>query len=285
MINMVGIRVGSGSKISFFDSNNIEFKKNDFAIVETSRGVEIGKVVIPNKQVEQPEVSEEISKVIRKATDEDMKQQAQNEIEESKACKLIKEKVKQYNLNMKIVKCEYTFDKSKLLAYFTAEDRIDFRELVKDIASIYKTRIELRQIGARDEVKLVCETGICGKQLCCGTFLNDFESVSIKMAKEQGLSLNPTKISGMCGRLMCCLKYEQEVYEEKLSRIPKMNSLVTTPDGNGFVSGIEILSEKIKVKFGKNNDETVYKTFDLKDITFVKEEKKVANKGGEDNGI
>lgn len=273
MRNIVGVKFRKNCKIYSFDPNGILFQKGDNVIVETVRGLEFGTIYVPNKDVNDEDIVEPLKKVIRKATKEDVEKNKENIRKEKEAFNIFKEKVKEHDLDMKLVSSEYIFDNSKLLFYFTAEGRIDFRDLVKDIASIYKTRIELRQIGARDEVKMLGECGMCGRQLCCNSFLNDFEPVSIKMAKEQGLSLNPTKISGLCGRLMCCLKYEQNVYEEKLCRLPKVGSKIKTPDGEGTVSQLDILNEIVKVKIGKDNEDIVYKNYNLEDVEFTKTEK------------
>lgn len=269
MYNIVGVRFRGNCKIYSFDSNNLELKKDDFVIVDTARGIEFATVCVENKNVEKSQIKEPLKKVIRKATEEDVKHNECNVEKEQEALKIVRQKIKDYQLDMKLVGCEYMFDNSKLLFYFTSEQRVDFRELVKDIASVYRTRIELRQIGARDEVKMLGDCGVCGKHLCCTSFLNEVEPVSIKMAKEQGLALNPQKISGLCGRLMCCLKYEQCVYEDKLKKVPKINTKVMTPDGQGIVNQVEILQEKVKVKFGKDNEEISYKTYDAKDIQVI----------------
>lgn len=272
MLEVIGVKFRKNNKIYWFDPDGIVVKKGDNVIVETARGVEFGIVHIENKPLEsvKRDTKIPIKKILRKATEEDIEKNEDNIKVEREAYEVMKDRIKQYNLEMKLVSCEKVFDNSKLLFYFIAEGRIDFRELVKDIASIYKTRIELRQIGVRDEVKMLGESGICGRELCCNRFLNDFEPVSIKMAKEQGMSLNPTKISGFCGRLMCCLKYEQNVYEDKLSRLPKVGALVKTPNGNGTVCQVEILKEKVKVRFKKDEEATTYETYALEDIEIIK---------------
>ena len=247
-----------------------EIQKGSFVIVETSAGKEYGEVIIPNRLLPDEKIKAPLKKVVRIANKRDREQNEANKAKEKEAFKICEEKIKEHKLDMTLTDVEYRFDRSKMIFSFTAEGRIDFRELVKDLAAIFKTRIELRQIGVRDEVRRIGGNGICGRELCCCSYLSSFETVSIKMAKEQNLSLNPSKISGNCGRLMCCLKYEQEVYEEKLSRMPKTNTIVETPDGEGIVNQIETLSERIRVKFGKSNDEITYKTYDLKDIKFNK---------------
>lgn len=269
MYNVVGVKFKNNCKVYTFDSNNIELKKGDYAIVDTARGIEFATVFTGNTQMDKSKIKEPLKKVIRKATEEDVRHNQCNVEKEQEALKVVKQKIKEYQLDMKLVGCEYMFDNSKLLFYFTSDQRVDFRELVKDIASLYRTRIELRQIGARDEVKMLGDCGVCGNHLCCKSFLNDVEPVSIKMAKEQGLALNPQKISGLCGRLMCCLKYEQCVYEDKLKKVPKIGAKVTTPDGQGVVNQVEILTEKVKVKFGKDNEEISYKTYDAKDVKVI----------------
>lgn len=234
-------------------------------IVETARGVEMGTVAIANRLVEEASVVQPLKKVVRVATDEDFKKIEENEKKEAEAFVICAEKIRAHKLDMKLVDVEYTFDGSKVLFYFTADGRIDFRELVKDLASVFRTRIELRQIGVRDEAKMIGSYGICGRNLCCSQFLGDFAPVSIKMAKEQGLSLNPTKISGTCGRLMCCLKYEQEAYEDLLKITPKQGAFVSTPDGKGTVVYVNLLKGKVKVNVdgGKEKQLTEY---DVKDV-------------------
>ena len=227
MKNIVGVRFKKPGKIYFFDSNGLTIEKGKYVIVETAMGDEYGEVVIANRQLPEEKIMNPLKKVIRIATYKDIKQYNENKLKEKEALKICQEKIKKHNLDMNLIDVEYKFDNSKILFYFTADGRIDFRELVKDLAAIYKIRIELRQIGVRDEVKRIGGNGVCGRELCCCSFLNDFDAVSIKMAKEQNISLNPSKISGNCGRLMCCLKYEQEVYEEKLKRLPKIGAIVS----------------------------------------------------------
>ena len=269
MVKIVGIRFRTAGKIYYFDPLDFELETAMHVIVETARGIEMGTVLIPPKEVEDDKVVSTLKPVIRIATDEDEKIISKNKDKEKEAFAICKEKIIKHGLEMKLVDAEYTFDNNKLLFYFTADGRIDFRELVKDLAAVFKTRIELRQIGVRDEVKRIGGNGVCGRELCCCSFLGNFETVSIKMAKEQNISLNPSKISGNCGRLMCCLKYEQDVYEDKLSRIPKVGSIVKTEDGEGIVESIETLKEIIRVKL-KDGDETFYKKFNAKDVTLIK---------------
>jgi len=232
-------------------------------------GKEYGEVAIANRQLPEDKIVAPLKKIIRVATKKDAIQHEENKKKEKEAFDICSKKIKEHKLDMTLVDVEYKFDKSKILFFFTAEGRIDFRDLVKDLAAIFKTRIELRQIGVRDEVCRIGGNGMCGRELCCCTFLGNFETVSIKMAKEQNISLNPSKISGNCGRLMCCLKYEQEVYEDKLKKLPKIGSIVKTEDGEGEVCGVETLKERIKVKF-KDGEETFFKRYDAKDVKIIK---------------
>lgn len=269
MKNIVGVRFKKPGKIYFFDPDNLNLNIKDKVIVETSMGEELGEVVISKRNMPEEKLVSPLKKIIRLASNKDLKHYEENKKKEVEAFKICEDKIKKYNLSMHLTDVEYKFDNSKILFYFTADGRIDFRELVKDLASIFKTRIELRQIGVRDEVKRIGGNGICGRELCCCSFLNDFETVSIKMAKEQNLSLNPSKISGNCGRLMCCLKYEQKAYEDKLNRLPKINSIVKTPDGEGIVDSVETLKEIVRVKF-KEDDEIFYKKYNSSDIKIIK---------------
>ncbi len=233
--------------------------------------MEFAEVAVPNKQMPEETLVSPLKQIIRKANDKDIKHNDENKKKEKEAFNTAKKMIEKHNLDMNLTEAEYTFDNSKLLFYFTADGRIDFRELVKELAAIYKTRIELRQIGVRDQVKKIGGNGVCGRELCCCTFLDNFDSVSIKMAKEQNIALTPSKISGNCGRLMCCLKYEQEVYEEKLSRLPKVGATVVTEDeGEGIVDSIEILKERIRVKF-KDKEGFYYKRYEAKDIKVIKD--------------
>lgn len=277
MINIVGVRFKKPGKIYFFNPKNFKINKNEYVIVDTAQGEEYGEVVIANREVSEDTITTPLREVIRIANKKDKKNQEENKEKEKEAFVICEEKIKKHKLNMKLVDVEYKFDRSKLLFYFTADGRIDFRELVKELATVFKTRIELRQIGVRDEVKRMGGNGVCGRQLCCCSFLGNFETVSIKMAKEQNISLNPSKISGNCGRLMCCLKYEQEVYEEKLARLPKVGAIVKTEqEGEGVVEGIEILKEKVKIKF-KDKDGYFYKKYDVKDIKIIKDVEETQN--------
>ena len=270
MKNIIGVRFKKLGKIYFFNPKNLKVKKGDKVIVETAQGEEYGEVVIPNRYVEDEKIIQPLKKVLRIANYKDHKHHEECGELEKEAFKICEQKIKEHKLDMCLTDVEFKFDNSKILFYFTADGRIDFRELVKDLASIYKTRIELRQIGVRDEVKRIGGIGVCGRDLCCCTFLSDFEAVSIKMAKEQNVSLNPSKISGNCGRLMCCLKYEDSVYAEKLKGLPNIGAIVKTEDGEGEVDGIETLKQRIKVKF-KNEDGYIYKRYDVKDIKIIKD--------------
>ncbi len=272
MKKIIGVKFKKPGKIYFFDPGDLKISKNDNVIVETTMGEEIGVVIVPNREIEESKLTTPLKKVMRIATKEDLDSQMKYKSKEPEAFKICKEKIKKYKLDMNLIDVEYKFDGSKILFYFTADGRIDFRELVKDLASVFRTRIELRQIGVRDEVKRIGGNGICGRELCCCTFLNNFETVSIKMAKEQNIALNPSKISGNCGRLMCCLKYEQDVYSEKLSRLPKVGALVKTEAGEGTVEGVEVLKEVLKVKI-KDGDDYTYKKFDAKDVKVIKDSK------------
>lgn len=276
MKNIVGVRFKKTGKVYFFDPGYIQLNLKDKVVVETSMGEDIGEVVINKRNIEENKLTKPLKKVIRLANPKDLKRLAENVGKEKKAFKVCQQKIKEYNLNMNLVEVEFRFDNSKAIFYFTADGRIDFRELVKDLAAIYKTRIELRQIGVRDEVRKIGGNGVCGRELCCCSFLNDFDIVSIKMAKEQSASLNPSKISGNCGRLMCCLKYEQNVYEEKNSRLPREGAIVETADGKGVVCGVETLKEKIKVQF-ENEEGKSYKTYDAVDIKIIKNPKAKKN--------
>ena len=270
MKRIIGVRFKRLGKIYFFDPKWLEVKKGESVVVETSQGEEIAEVVVPNRMIEDEKIVAPLKKVLRLASQRDLKHAEECRKKEKEAFEVCNKKIKEHNLEMTLTDVEYKFDNSKILFYFTADGRVDFRELVKDLASIYKTRIELRQLGVRDEVKRIGGNGVCGRELCCCSFLSDFETVSIKMAKEQNISLNPSKISGNCGRLMCCLKYEQEVYEEKLKRLPNVGAIVKTPDGKGEVDSIEILKEIVRVKF-KDGEILTYKKYDAKDITIIKD--------------
>ncbi len=267
MKRIIGVRFRTAGKIYFFDPKEFEVKRGDHVIVETARGVEYGTVVGAPREVPDEEVVQPLKEVIRIATQKDDEQQARNKDKEKEAFKICLEKIANRGLEMKLIDAEYTFDNNKVLFYFTADGRVDFRELVKDLASVFRTRIELRQIGVRDETKIRGGIGICGRPLCCHAHLSDFIPVSIKMAKEQNLSLNPTKISGVCGRLMCCLKHEEDTYEEINKRLPGVGDYVTTPDGlKGEVTSVNVLRELVKVIVESGDEKEIheYKAEDLK---------------------
>ena len=262
MTKVIGIRFRKAGKVYYFSPGENEIKTGDHVIVETARGVEYGYVVLGTHEVDD-------KKVIRMATPADEETERRNKEKEKEAFKVCVEKIKKHNLSMKLIDTEYTFDNNKVLFYFTADGRIDFRELVKDLASVFKTRIELRQIGVRDETKIVGGIGICGRPLCCASYLSEFIPVSIKMAKEQNLSLNPTKISGVCGRLMCCLKYEEDTYEELNGRLPNIGDYVTTDDGlKGEVHSVSILRQLVKVIVTVNNDEKEIREYKVDQLKF-----------------
>ena len=269
MSKVIGVRFKRPGKVYSFDAGNINVKAKDKVIVETAMGQEMGEVVINNKNLTNNKIKASLKPIIRVATEKDLKHFTENKEKEKEAFKICEEKIKKHKLGMHLVDASYTFDNAKLLFYFTADNRIDFRELVKDLASIFKTRIELRQIGVRDQVRRIGGNGVCGRELCCCTFLNNFDTVSIKMAKEQNIALNPAKISGNCGRLMCCLRYEQEAYEEKLKKLPKVGAIVKTEDGEGTVDSIEILKGIVRVKI-KDGEDTFYKKYPASEIKIIK---------------
>ena len=275
MINVIGVRFRNVGKIYYFNPKNFPIHEGDHVIVETARGVEYGFVVFGPKEVPDDKVIQPLKSVIRVATQRDEAREESNRKREKEAFQICMEKIRQHKLAMKLIGAEYTFDNNKVLFYFTADGRIDFRELVKDLASVFKTRIELRQIGVRDETKILGGMGICGRALCCHTFLSEFAPVSIKMAKEQNLSLNPTKISGVCGRLMCCLKNEQETYEYLNQRMPGMGDTVTTPEGvRGEVSSLNVLRQTVKVLVNVN-DEKELREYSVDELKFRPRHKKV----------
>ena len=267
---IIGVRFKKPGKVYFFDPGNLHVNIKTKVVVETSLGEEIGEVVAKKKLLPNIQLSTPLKKIIRVANNKDLKHYDENKKKEQEAFKICEDKIKKLKLDMHLTGVEYSFDNSKLLFYFTADGRIDFRELVKELAAIFKTRIELRQIGVRDEVRRIGGNGVCGRELCCCSFLNNFETVSIKMAKEQNMSLNPSKISGNCGRLMCCLKYEQDVYEDKLKHLPQIGSIVKSEDGEGIVDSIETLKEIVKVKLKDDNDETYYKRYKAEDLKIIK---------------
>ena len=268
MTKVIGVRFRTAGKIYFFDPLNMEIKRGDHVIVETARGIEFGTVMTGVTEVEDDKIVQPLKPVIRLATERDIEQEANNKIKEKEAFKVCLEKIRKHELDMKLIDAEYTFDNNKVLFYFTADGRIDFRELVKDLAGVFKTRIELRQIGVRDETKIVGGIGICGRPLCCHSYLADFIPVSIKMAKEQNLSLNPTKISGVCGRLMCCLKNEEETYEELNRKLPGVGDYVTTEDGfKGEVHSVNVLRQLVKV-IVEQGDEKEIKEYPVEQLQF-----------------
>ena len=254
MAEVIGVRFKTVGKVYYFDPAGTQLKKGDYVIVETARGVECGEVALENSNVDEEKIVKPLKMLIRKATDEDIKKFKENKEKEKSAAVICEEKIAKNNLEMKLVDVEYAFDGSKILFYFTADGRVDFRELVKDLAGAFRTRIELRQIGVRDESKMIGGLGICGRPFCCNTFMGDFQPVSIKMAKEQGLSLNPVKISGTCGRLMCCLKYEQPAYDHLLKITPKTGAIVNTSEGKGTVVDVNLLTGILKVRLDNNPD-------------------------------
>ncbi len=272
MAEVIGVRFKEVGKIYYFDPTGEQADLGQRVIVETARGVECGIVAIANRQVQDGEIVKPLKKLVRLATPEDLHRIEENKKKEKKAFRICQEKIAANKLDMKLVDVEYTFDNNKILFYFTADGRVDFRELVKDLASVFRTRIELRQIGVRDEAKMLGGLGVCGKPFCCATFLGEFQPVSIKMAKEQGLSLNPTKISGTCGRLMCCLKYEQAAYEDLLRTTPKVGALVNTPDGRGTVVEVSLLTGYLKVRLEKNPDAAL-SVFDKKEVKLLRDGK------------
>ena len=281
MITVIGVRFRTAGKIYYFDPAGRKVKTGDHVIVETARGIEYGYVVLGNREVDESKVVPPLKPVIRMATAEDEAVETKNKNKEKEAFKICQDKIKKHNLEMKLIDAEYTFDNNKVLFYFTADGRIDFRELVKDLASVFKTRIELRQVGVRDETKIMGGIGICGRALCCHSYLSEFIPVSIKMAKEQNLSLNPTKISGVCGRLMCCLKNEEETYEVLNSRLPNPGDYVTTNDGlKGEVQSVNVLRQLVKVVVTVDRDEKEIREYKSDQLKFKPRKKK--GKGGKE---
>ena len=280
MTKVVGVRFRNVGKIYYFSPKNYEIKTGDHVIVETARGIEYGKVVLAPREVSDDSVVHPLKEVLRVATKDDDERESQNRSKERDAFKICQKKIREHGLEMKLIDAEYTFDNNKVLFYFTADGRIDFRELVKDLASVFKTRIELRQVGVRDETKILGGIGICGRPLCCHSYLSEFIPVSIKMAKEQNLSLNPTKISGVCGRLMCCLKNEEETYEVLNSKLPGIGDTVTTADGlRGEVHSVNVLRQTVKVIVVVDKDEKEIREYKVDQLKFKPRRKK--GKGGE----
>ncbi|MDO4265221.1 MAG: stage 0 sporulation family protein [Eubacteriales bacterium] len=269
MVKVIGVRFRQAGKVYYFDPGKLEIKRGQHVIVETARGVEYGEVILGNHEVDEIRVIQPLKEVMRIADEKDTEHEAENARRQKDAFQLCREKIRKHQLEMKLIDCEYTFDNSKILFYFTADGRIDFRELVKDLAGIFRTRIELRQVGVRDETKILGGLGICGRPLCCHSYLSEFIPVSIKMAKEQNLSLNPTKISGVCGRLMCCLKNEEEVYETLNRKLPNVGDSVTTPDGlHGDVQSVSILKQLVKVVVSLPNDEREVREYPAEELKF-----------------
>ena len=268
MAKVIGVRFKRVGKVYYFSPGDLKLAEGDHVIVETSRGMEYGEVVIADKEVAEKDIVAPLKTVLRRATAKDDKRVEENKRKEKEALEICQKKIEKHGLEMKLVDVEYTFDNSKIIFYFTAEGRVDFRELVKDLAGVFKTRIELRQIGVRDEAKMMGGLGPCGRACCCSSFLGDFSPVSIKMAKEQNLSLSPTKISGLCGRLMCCLNYEQEHYSQMRQRMPKVGSTVTTPDGDGVVLENNAITEIVRVKLTLPDGSVDLKNFRLNDVRF-----------------
>lgn len=274
MIEVVGIRFRKAGKIYYFDPDGEQIPKGSYAIVETARGVEYGLVIKTNTFVSEESIIAPLKKVIRVATEEDAKTELENKKREKEAFEIGLEKIQQHGLDMKLIDVEITFDHNKLIFYFTSDGRVDFRELVKELASIFRMRIELRQIGVRDEAKMLNGIGICGRALCCATFLGEFQPVSIKMAKEQSLSLNPTKISGICGRLMCCLKYEEDVYEELNKKAPNVGDIIRTPDGTGEILSTNVLMQMVKAAVRKKeNDPPTINFYSIDEIEVLRSKK------------
>lgn len=282
-VKIVGIKFKNSCKVYYFDPQNIDFQEGDAAIVETARGVEFGDVVTPNKDVDDSEVVQPLKPVIRKATEADCAQLIKNQEMKAEAVRLSSEKIDKHQLDMKVVDAEYTFDRQKIIIYFTAAGRVDFRDLVKDLASVFRIRIELRQIYERDDAKMRGALAPCGRPCCCNTCLPDFAKVSIKMAKIQGLSLNPTKISGVCGRLMCCLKYENDYYSEMYRKMPKLGSKARTPDGEGIVESNDILKQKVRVRIMQSDGSFDVQTYDLADVNAREHQSAADEDGGEDS--
>lgn len=275
MTKVVGVRFRNVGKIYYFDPKEYSVKEGDHVIVETARGVEYGKVVLTPRNIKEEDVVRPLKEVLRVATKEDEEREQQNRVKEKEAFKICQKKIREHDLDMKLIDAEYTFDNNKVLFYFTADGRIDFRQLVKDLAAIFKTRIELRQIGVRDETKILGGIGICGRCLCCHTYLSEFAPVSIKMAKEQNLSLNPTKISGVCGRLMCCLTNEEETYEVLNSQLPSVGDTVTTSDElTGVVQSLSVLRGLVKVVVNLEDDEKEIREYKATDLKFRPRRKK-----------
>ena len=273
MVSILGVRFKPAGKVYYFDPQGVEANRGDYVVVETSRGIEYGEVIHGIKEVEDSVITKPLKGVLRIATEEDTRRFNENKEKEKEAYKICMGKIEEHGLEMKLVEVEYTFDGNKILFYFTSDGRVDFRELVKDLAAVFKTRIELRQIGVRDESKTLGSIGVCGRNLCCSQFLDEFVPVSIKMAKEQGLSLNPTKISGACGRLMCCLKYEQDTYEELNRNTPSAGTVVETPDGKGTIANVSLLKGRVSVRL-ESGDEMTLRDYAVDEVEIYNPNKK-----------
>lgn len=271
MAEVIGVRFKDVGKVYYFDPLKNKLNKGDMVIVETARGLECGEVATTNKTIPDNELKQPLKPLIRIATEKDLKHLAENKIREKEAYKICEKKIENHKLEMKLVNVEYTFDNGKIIFYFTADGRVDFRALVKDLASVFHTRIELRQIGVRDEAKMLGGLGICGRPFCCNGFMGEFQPVSIKMAKEQGLSLSPVKISGTCGRLMCCLKYEQDAYTDLLKHTPKVGAIVKTPEGKGLVVENNLIARTLKVKLDNVPEDVGPKTFTVRECRIIKD--------------
>ena len=274
MADIIGVRFREAGKIYYFDPKGKKFERGQYVIVETVKGIELGEIVMTNRILPDDEIPQPLRGIIRPASEADLQRDMENREKEKKAFEICEEKIKLHGLEMKLVNVEYMFDGNKILFYFTADGRVDFRDLVKDLAYIFRTRIELRQIGVRDEAKKLGGLGICGRPFCCSTFLGDFQPVSIKMAKEQGMILNPTKISGTCGRLMCCLKYEQDVYSDLLKITPKIGAIVNTPDGKGNVIDVNLITGVLTVSLHKSMNAAAH-TYKVSEVTLIKDAHKM----------
>jgi cell fate regulator YaaT (PSP1 superfamily) len=275
LVTVVGVRFKKAGKIYYFDPGDLPIKVGDKVIVETIRGIEVGEVVVGIKEVPEEEIVAPLKKVIRIATEEDIEHYYENKKKEAQAFEICLKKIEEHGLEMNLVDVEYTFDNTKVIFYFTAEGRVDFRELVKDLASVFRIRIELRQIGVRDEAKIIGGLGPCGRPLCCTTFLGEFEPVSIKMAKDQNLSLNPAKISGLCGRLMCCLKYEQEMYEKLRAELPKVGSIIRVGDKEMKITEVDVIRRKLKVKMKNLEGIEIIKEYDPEEVEVIEEREEI----------
>lgn len=271
MAEIIGVRFKEVGKVYYFDPLNNKLSAGDKVIVETARGLECGEVAVANKTIADEDIKQPLKPLIRIATEKDLNHVAENHLREKEAYKICEKKIAAHKLEMKLVNVEYTFDNSKIIFYFTADGRVDFRALVKDLASVFRTRIELRQIGVRDEAKMLGGLGVCGRPFCCTRFMGDFQPVSIKMAKEQGLSLSPVKISGTCGRLMCCLKYEQDAYTDLLRHTPKVGAIVKTPEGKGLVVESNLIARTLKVKLDNTPEDVAPKAFKVRECKLIKD--------------